>query len=110
MAVNYFRSGVARKCGVNAALVAELLRDRCHEQMMDEVTESHYGGEWFRCSQPMLSAMSSCLSVNMVKSAVQTLVKKGVIRKERFNDSKFDKTNWYSFTEYGIRLMNEDED
>ena len=41
----------------------------------------------------------------MAKDAVGLLKENGYIRKGCFNDNRFDHTNWYSFTEYGVRIM-----
>ena len=41
----------------------------------------------------------------MVKGAVKTLVEKNILRKDCFNEDKFDHTNWYTFTEYGESLV-----
>jgi hypothetical protein len=46
----------------------------------------------------------------MVKDTINELIKRDIIRKDCFNDSRFDRTNWYTFTEYGVRLMMEGEE
>ena len=41
----------------------------------------------------------------MVKGAIKNLLEENIMRKECFNDDKFDHTNWYTFTEYGENLV-----
>ena len=98
---------VAVKCGINAAVVAEILWDlqRC-EFRKGKIVYRH-GNRWCRCSQRMITVICPALSVHMVKDAIKALRETGIIRKECFNEDKFDHTNWYAFTEYGTRLMNE---
>ena len=49
------------------------------------------------------------MSRHMVKDAVDLLIEKNILRKDHFNDSRFDRTNWYAFTNYGAKLMKEGE-
>ena len=44
-------------------------------------------------------------SITKDGTGARTLVKQDVIRKGCHNENPFDKTNWYSFTEYGEYLM-----
>lgn len=105
-----FRTNIAGICGVNAAVTAEILWEQLNEQMADNVTEEHYGYDWCRCSQTMIAVISYYLTRHMVQAAVDELIRKKIIRKSCFNDSRFDRTNWYTFTEYGVRLMMEGEE
>ena len=50
------------------------------------------------------------MSVKMIANAVKKLKNKGYIKVSKFNDSKFDKTNWYAFTDFGFEAMNKDEE
>ena len=111
MTTMQFRTNIASLCGINAAVTAEILWDQLNEQMADRTTEEHYGYDWCRCSQVMITVISYyCLSEHMVKDAVKELIKRNIIRKDCFNNSKFDRTSWYTFTEYGVRLMMEGEE
>ena len=44
-----------------------------------------------------------------IRYALKRLVKGRVLTKGRFNESRFDRTNWYAFTEFGQFLMAESE-
>lgn len=111
MALQKFRTSIAELCGLNAAVTAEILWEHFDEQMANGDTEAHFGYDWCRCSQAMIAVISGfCLSKHMVKDAIKELIKRDIIRKDCFNDSRFDRTNWYTFTEYGVRLMMEGEE
>ena len=53
---------------------------------------------------------SNILAEQGAQNAVYELRKKGFIRKGCFNDDCFDHTNWYTFTDYGAKMMEEGED
>lgn len=110
MTIGRFRTNIAAACGINAAVVAEILWDQLNEQIADGMSEEHYGYDWCRCSYVMVRVISAFLSEHRVKDAVNMLIKKNIIRKDHFNGSKFDRTNWYAFTEYGVRMMMEGEE
>lgn len=103
--IGQFRGNIAALCGVKAAIVAETIWDQLNEQVSDDTWEERYGRAWCRCSQTMMTVINPFLSEHMVKDAVSELLKKKVILKDSFNESKFDHTNWYAFTDYGERLM-----
>ena len=44
-----------------------------------------------------------------IRYALKRLVKGRVLTKGQFNESRFDRTNWYAFTEFGQFLMTESE-
>ena len=88
MTTMQFRTNIASLCGINAAVTAEILWDQLNEQMADRTTEEHYGYDWCRCSQVMITVISYyCLSEHMVKDAVKELIKRNIIRKDCFNNS-----------------------
>ena len=38
---------------------------------------------------------------------IKVLKEKNIIRKGCFNEDRFDHTSWYTFTDYGLRMMEE---
>ena len=79
--VHFFDADIAKKYGVNAAVLACFLWD-CTEQ------KSAY---------------------DEIRYALKQLVKGRVLTKGQFNENRFDRTNWYAFTEFGQFLMAESE-
>ena len=69
----------------------------------------HEGKVWVRCSVQMMTGFFLFLSYDEIRYALKRLVKGRVLTKGQFNESRFDRTNWYAFTEFGQFLMTESE-
>lgn len=96
-----FRGNVAERYGLNAAVVAEYLffaKEKLERMEFNDFT-------WMRCSAKQITIDNPFLSIDMVKYAIKSLRENGVIRSKRLEKSSFDHTNWYTFTEYGMNLM-----
>lgn len=106
--IHYFHSNIAQRYGVNAAVLAGFIRD-CIEEKSTRKPQLHEGRVWFRCSVQMLTGFFPYLSYDEIRYALKRLVKGRVLIKGRFNESRFDRTNWYAFTEFGEFLMKESE-
>jgi hypothetical protein len=100
-----FRDNIAVQVGVNAALVAEYLWYLLMNEASGEDAFLHQGKYWCRCSARMITAEMPFLSRDMVSNATLKLRRKGYIRKSEFNDDRFDRTSWYTFTDYGVKMM-----
>ena len=100
--VHFFDADIAKKYGVNAAVLACFLWD-CIEQKSTESPQLHEGKVWVRCSVQMMTGFFLFLSYDEIRYALKRLVK------GQFNESRFDRTNWYAFTEFGQFLMTESE-
>lgn len=94
--------GVAAKAGVNAGIVAEVLRERLDS---DRFTTHRYGKKWCRCSFKTITVLCPFLTVGQVEYAINMLRNKGIISSSKMTAKSFDHTNWYAFTEYGNRVM-----
>ena len=106
--VHFFDADIAKKYGVNAAVLACFLW-KCIEQKSAESPQLHEGKVWVRCSVQMMTGFFPFLSYDEIRYALKQLVKERVLTKGRFNESRFDRTNWYAFTEFGQFLMAESE-
>ena len=106
--VHFFDADIAKKYGVNAAVLACFLWD-CTEQKSAESPQPHEGKVWVRCSVQMMTGFFPFLSYDEIRYALKQLVKGRVLTKGQFNESRFDRTNWYAFTEFGQFLMTESE-
>lgn len=104
-----FRNNIAVYCGVNAAIIAEHLWELINDVHKHEMLECRFNHFWVRCSHLMMTGEYPFMSIHMAKRAVKILRKKNIIKKADFNISKFDHTSWYTFTDYGKKLMEEGE-
>lgn len=100
-----FKTDIAEKYGIKAAVVAQFIWESINEKNYDGNQYFHDEKYWCRCSVKMMSVYMPFFSEHMLKDALQLLLKKRLIRKGRFNQSGFDKTNWYTFTEFGEKIM-----
>lgn len=100
-----FNRNIADRCGVNAAIVAQLIWDSIADGNYDGYAYFYENQKWCRCSVQMMTGIFPFFSHHMIKNALSVLVKKKVIKKGCFNESKFDRTNWYAFTEFGNYLV-----
>ena len=105
---SFLRFRHSEKYGVNPAVLACFLWD-CIEQKSTESPQLHEGKVWMRCSVQMMTGFFPFLSYDEIRYALKRLVKGRVLTKGRFNESRFDRTNWYAFTEFGQFLMAESE-
>ncbi len=100
---------LARRYGVHAALVVKHIWDEfCANERAGRC--SFAGRTWMRSSQMMFTAIMPYLTKNMVRRALERLMKQGVIVRGEFGDSRFDRTSWYTFTQFGRLLMQESGD
>ena len=99
------RKNIALYCNINAAIIAAYLWDQLENQHRTSEMKFKYKRRWVRCSQLMMTGEFPFMTKHMVKDAVDLLIEKNILRKDHFNESRFDRTNWYTFTDYGRKLM-----
>ena len=97
-----FNYELANVCGLRESVLATYLWDLLDRD--DEVVE-HHGRYWTRISQKMITIAMPFMTVDMVQGSLAKLLRKGIIRRAVFNEDRFDHTSWYTFTDYGIEMM-----
>jgi hypothetical protein len=95
-------SALAMRLGITSALVAEFLWKEILES--DSVSER----SWIRSSQKMFTVKFPYLSERTIRRTLKRLTDKDIIRKIEHNDSVFDRTLSYQFTEFGETVMRSD--
>ena len=103
--MNSFGTDIAVQVGVNAALTAGYLHSLMTESGLSADACVRRGRKWLRCSARMITAEMPYLSRGMVYSALRRLKKKGYISIDHLSEDPFGHTNWYAFTDYGLRMM-----
>ena len=93
--------GVAMKAGTNAGIIANLLMGLMEEG--DAVEK--FGRTWCRCSFKSITVIYPFLSMAQVEYAIGLLREKEIIISRKLGAVGFDHTNWYAFTEYGMKIM-----
>lgn len=105
-----FQENIAVAFGVHAAVIAQFIWENVRQENYDGRTYIKDGKKWCRCSVLMMTGFYPFLTRNMIRDAITLLIERKVIVKGCFNQSKFDRTSWYTFTDYGAYLMNKEGD
>ena len=103
-----FNSGLAERFGITAALLLEYIWKEVKENEFHRRC-SYEGNTWMRCSKNTFTAHMPYLSRRMVKYGIGRLKKAGLLVQGERGESRFDRTTWYAFTEYGKKVMEESE-
>ena len=100
-----FNMDIASVCGLWEAVIADFIRGL---QTASEETTYRHGYLWVKCSQKVMTVHIPFLTEDMVQHSVRKLVKKGIIKVAVLDEDKFDHTYWYTFTDYGEELLDDD--
>ena len=75
-----------------------------------EFTDSVYKDSklWVRASATAIKCALPYFSKHQIKDAIMHLRKEHILMKREMNDSRFDRTNWYAFSDHGVQLMEEE--
>ena len=107
--IQKFNAGIAKAYGVHAALLAEHIWREVKENEFHKRCR-HAGHVWMRCSRRNFTVSMPYLTEGMVGGSIRKLKRAGILLQGEFNDSRFDRTAWYAFSEYGRNIMEESED
>lgn len=69
--------------------------------------EKHYhdGAYWTYNSKKAFSEIFPYMNETKIGRVIKNLEEKQIIKKSNFNDDKWNRTNWYAFTEKGVQLL-----
>jgi hypothetical protein len=68
---------IAMVAGVNAGIIAELIKDITKDELED--ISYKYGKKWCRCSFKTMAVYCPYLSIDQIKGAVCVMRKKGIL-------------------------------
>ena len=109
MCYHLLNPSLAQRYGVHASLVVQYIWDEIRAN--GRAGKCSFAGKtWMQSSQMMFTAVMPYLTKNMVRRALERLVKQGVIVRGEFGENPFDRTSWYAFTQFGALMMRESED
>lgn len=104
MTVTY-STKMATRYGINSAIIASHLYNARETE-----GKEHQKKLWVRCSHKTLTAVFPFLGKTAVANALKRLTNHGLLLKYEYNDSRFDHTLSYSFTDYGTAMMEESDE
>lgn len=99
MVCNYSNT-VAMKHGINSALIAGYISNEIFKTGV--VIDNR---PWVRVTQKCLTAVFPFMGEKAVRSAVRRLRKANIVTVKQFKKSEFDHGNFYTFTDYGYRVL-----
>lgn len=99
-----FDIDIAREIGINSAI---LLKHFSFWLAKNEANNANFydGTYWTYNSVKAYSKLFPYLSEKQVRTAIQTLVDKGILKTGNYNKSAYDRTLWYALTDYGKSIL-----
>ena len=99
-----YNENFAMRYGVREAIIAQYLWDLMGSDDHQCVTteDSHI---WARASATAIVCEFPYFSNHQVKDSLMKLRKEHILLKRDLNVSRYDRTNWYAFSEHGAKLM-----
>lgn len=101
-----FTVEIAATAGVHAAIVFDNLAYWIKRNTLTGRNERR-GVYWTYGTHKDLAAQFTYLSEKQVRTALNKLISHEYIQAGRFNKHKYDRTNWYTLTEKGERVVND---
>ena len=99
-----FNEGVAMRYGIKEAVIAQHLWE-LGENIDNADAALKDSRLWVRASASAIKCALPYFSKHQIKDAIMHLRKEHILIKREMNDSRFDRTNWYAFSDYGVDLM-----
>ena len=96
---------IAIKHGINAALIAEHIYSQLSQSAI-----IRKDAPWIRMTQKQLTAVFPFLGKSAVRTALKKLIKDGILVREKFSRRFLDHAYYYSVTEYGGRVIQNDKE
>ena len=100
-----YNMAIAAACGLREAVIADFIREM---QSGGSAVKTIKGRSWVKCSQKTVTCHLPFMTEETVRNSVRKLEAKGIISVDILDDDKFDRTYWYSFTDYGEELLHYD--
>ena len=94
--------------GIKEAVIAQYLWDIGENYNEDSDVTYKDSKLWVRASASAIKCALPYFSKHQIKDAIMHLRKEHILIKREMNDSRFDRTNWYAFSDYGVDLMEEE--
>lgn len=99
-----FNKRIAKEFGINSAIILENMMFWLDK---NEANNTNYfeGKYWTYNSISAYAKIFDYLSERQIKYALDNLEEKGIIETGIFNKKHFDRTKWYTITDYGYRVI-----
>lgn len=107
MALHFFEPRVAEKVGVNAAVLFQNIVFWVQKNIAND--RNFYDGRyWTYSSRESFRILFPYMGDKAIYNALKKLETEGLVVTGTYNKSAYDRTKWYSVTEYGFKLIGND--
>jgi hypothetical protein len=101
---HYFNTDVAKDCGIEEAI---LLHNFHFWLSKNAANEKHFhdGLYWFYNSKKAFVDLFPYMNETKIFRSIKNLEERGFIVKGNYNTDKWNKTNWYAITKFGLTYL-----
>ena len=102
--MHHFNIYIAKDLGINAAII---LSNLMHWLDINEANNTNYkeGKYWSYNSIPAFAKLFPYLSERQIRYVLNKLEEDNIIETDNFNKIAYDKTKWYTITDYGYERL-----
>lgn len=102
---HHFNVEIAKTFGVDIAIFLDHMAFWITKNMANN-HNFHDGAYWTRNTMEAYTILFPYWTTMKVRKVLRNCEKFGLINKGNYNETKYDRTGWYSLTEYAAKLLN----
>lgn len=102
---HHFNTEIAKKFGINIAVFLDHMAFWITKNIGND-KHFHDGAYWTYNSIKAFTIIFDYLSTDQIRKIIKDCEKYGLINVGNYNETKYDRTSWYSLTEYSAKLLN----
>jgi len=101
---HYFNTDIAKDCGIEEAI---LLHNFHFWLSKNAANEKHFhdGLYWFYNSKKAFVDLFPYMNETKIFRSIKNLEERGFVVKGNYNTNKWDRTNWYAITKFGLTYL-----
>lgn len=99
-----FKVVLAQELGIEEAIFIDEIHHQIKKNKNNE-RNLHEGRYWTYNSLNAYVKTFPYLNAGKIKRIINNLVDKGILMKGNFNTNQYDRTCWYTFTDYGLSIV-----
>lgn len=101
---HHFKVALAKEYGIEEAILIDefyfqITRNRANDKNFFD------GRYWTYNTQKAYVDIFPYLNAGKVKRVINSLLEKGILLKGNYNANQYDRTNWYSFSDFGLCIV-----
>ncbi len=101
---HHFNTDIAAKYGIEEAILIHNIFFWIQKNAAND-RAFHEDRYWTYLSKDAMGKLFVYIAYSKIKRVISNLHKRGIIMTKDFNDDKFNRTNWYSFTDKALEYL-----